>query len=85
MNIDDLSPELQSKVQACETPEDILDLAKSEGYELSEEELVHVAGAGAFPWNLPSNCPRCGSENIYHYTNDFYCRDCGHQWQESGI
>ena len=85
MDTKDLSPELQSKVAACETPEEILSLAQAEGYELSEEELADVAGAGSFPWNLPKNCPSCGSENIYHYTNDFYCRDCGYQWQESGI
>ena len=39
MNFEDLSPELQDKVRACQTAEEILALAKQEGYELSDEEL----------------------------------------------
>ncbi len=82
---EELGNDLQEKVKACKSPEEILALAKSEGYELSDDELAAVNGGGSFPWNLPKNCPRCGSENIYHYTNDFYCRDCGYSWQESGL
>lgn len=34
MNFDDLqNPELQVKVKACKTPEEVLALAKEEGYE----------------------------------------------------
>lgn len=37
MNFDDLqNPELQEKVKACKTPEEVLALAKEEGYELTE-------------------------------------------------
>ena len=85
MDCKDLTPEQREKASVCKAPEDILALAKEEGYELSDEELTQTAGGGSFPWNLPKGCPSCGSENIYHYTNDFYCRDCGHQWRESGI
>ena len=46
MNFEDLSPELQDKVRACQTAEEILALAKQEGYELSEEALEAVAGGG---------------------------------------
>ena len=46
MNIDDmdLSPELREKARACETPEEMLALAKAEGYKLSEEEMEGIAG-----------------------------------------
>ena len=46
MNIEDLSPELKEKILACKTPEDLLVLAKEEGYELSDEELQSIAGGG---------------------------------------
>ena len=48
MNIDDLdiSPELKEKARACKTPDEILALAKKEGYKLSEEELAAVSGGG---------------------------------------
>jgi len=44
MNFNDLTPELQEKVRACKTTEDILALAKEEGYELSQAELEAVSG-----------------------------------------
>ena len=39
-----LSPELREKVKACKTPEEMLKLAKEEGYELSDEDLDGVTG-----------------------------------------
>ena len=42
----DISPELREKARACETPEELLALAKKEGYKLSEEELAAVSGGG---------------------------------------
>ena len=46
MKIDDmdLSPELREKAKACKTPDEMLALAKAEGYKLSEEELAAVSG-----------------------------------------
>ena len=44
MNYTDLTPEQQEKVRGCKTPEELLALARQEGYELSDEELEAVAG-----------------------------------------
>ena len=44
MEFKDLTPEQQAKARACKSPEDILALAKEEGYGLSDEELDSIAG-----------------------------------------
>jgi hypothetical protein len=46
MKLENLSPEIKQKVLSCQTPEELLALAKEEGYELSEEELRAVSGGG---------------------------------------
>lgn len=44
MNLDDLTPELKEKALACKNTDELLDLAKSEGMELSDEQLEGIAG-----------------------------------------
>ena len=44
MNFEDLTSELKQKAMQCKTPEDVLALAKEEGYELSEAEMEGIAG-----------------------------------------
>lgn len=43
-NVDDVGDEVKAKALACKTPEDILELAKSEGVSLSMDELEGVSG-----------------------------------------
>ena len=50
MDFKDLTPELRDRARKCKTPEEILALAKEEGYELSEEELKAVSGG--VKWTL---------------------------------
>lgn len=46
----DISPELREKAKACTSPEELLALAKKEGYKLSEEEMEAVSG-GRSMWS----------------------------------
>ena len=44
MSFDSLSPELQEKVKACKTIEELQELTQAEGLELSAEDLEGIAG-----------------------------------------
>ena len=45
---DNLSEETRAKLVAAKTPEEILEVAKSEGIKLSEEDLEAVSGGGVW-------------------------------------
>ena len=73
------SDEQQAKLEACNTPEDILALAREEGYELTDEQLASVAGGGFWGDDVPViTCPACGKEfeNPSHATT-MSCPHCG--------
>ena len=53
MDYKDLSPELREKTKACKTPEELLALAKKEGYKLSDEEMEAVSGGKSW------SCTHC--------------------------
>ena len=61
MKFEDLTPEQQEKAKTCKTPEDIMALAKEEGYELSDEDLQAVSGGSL--WD-------CGDLYCSSYRND---------------
>ena len=44
MDFKDLDPEFREKAQACKNTEELLALVKTEGYELSDEELEGISG-----------------------------------------
>ena len=50
MDFDNLTPELKKKALACKTPEELFELAKSEGMELTQEQLDSISGAGDTIW-----------------------------------
>lgn len=54
MMFEKLAPELREKAKACKTPEDIMALAKEEGYMLSDDELANVSGGG--DWSCDNSC-----------------------------
>lgn len=52
------------KAKSCKTPEDMLALAKEEGYQLSDEELEGIAGG---VWDC---FPDCSTFRAYCRTED---------------
>ena len=53
-----LSEEQIAKIKACKSQEEMLELAKQEGLELTDEQLEAVSG-GCATGNYPP-CPNCG-------------------------
>ena len=44
MKFKDMTSDLKSKIINCKTAEELLEIAKEEGYELSDEELSQISG-----------------------------------------
>ena len=62
MDFEDLkNPELQEKLKACKTADDLADLAQEEGIVLTDEQLESLAGG--FDWKM-HNGPHC---KVRHY------------------
>ena len=67
-----LTEEQIEKIRACKSIEEILEVAKEEGVELSDEQLEAITGGAceeqAAPTPTPTQnglrCPRCGSTSI---------------------
>ena len=59
MNLEELTPEQKQKALACKTPEDILALAKEEGYELNDAQLESLAGGDAWYICTTADFSRC--------------------------
>ena len=54
MKLEDLSTDLQEKAKACNSPEELLALAKEEGFELSDEVLESISGG--MTWSCLNDC-----------------------------
>ena len=81
MNIDEnifstLTDEQKKKVEAAQTPEELLAIAKETGYELSQEQLDAVSG-GNVGWEDPcshcNNYKGCHSVCIRYFDCSLYC------------
>jgi len=83
-----LTEEQISKVQACKTQEELLNLAKKEGVQLTDEQLEAVNGGMC----STKKCPKCGASDFTKETQyvgvggaaeiDIYtCKKCGNKWQ----
>ena len=87
MRFEDLSEELQQKAKACETPEEILALAKNEGIELSDEDLESLSGGIDLGWSDKKQrkpgeiyCPKCDSDSVWFKAFSYKCAKCGYEW-----
>ena len=60
LDIKDVPEDIRKRAEACKTPEELLALAREEGYELSEEELDAVSGGfNRGVWVTKDNCTLC--------------------------
>lgn len=80
-----LTAEQIKKAKACKNSNEILELAKKEGLELTDEQLQIVAGGSACI-TTPTECPKCGSSCIitdYGVGIGYLCEceKCGHHWK----
>lgn len=82
MRYEDLSKKQQEKINACDTPEQVLAFAKEEGIDLSDEQLDQISGG----WGGVSDyCPNCHQRN-YHTTGTgtdhmkYVCNNCSCIW-----
>ena len=64
MEIDDLSPELKEKARKCATPEEMIALAREEGFELSDAQLEMITG-GESSWSCIRDCDPICPEHGY--------------------
>ena len=62
MRFEDLTPDQQEKAKACKSVDELLAIAKEEGYELSDDELEAVSGGDWDCWSVCSQLvddPKC--------------------------
>ena len=69
MNSSDISPEQLERAKACKSPEELLAVAREEGYELSDDQLEAIAGGGVWDGTGDS----CKEEHC-----DTYCPTAWH-------
>ncbi len=92
-----LTEEQIAKVEACNSPDEVLALAKAEGVELTSEQLEAVSGGGC---RVSRKCPNCGTKDIEkekwldpntmgmgeEYAIRYWsckCNKCGHEWKDT--
>ena len=83
-----LTEEQIKKLDDCKNPEEILAIAKEEGFELNDEQLEAVSG-GSCGQRVISDCPKCKSGRTismetYEKNGETWhkcrCRSCNHTW-----
>ncbi len=79
MKYKDLTEEHKSKIADAKSPEEILEMAKAEGFELTDEEIEGIA-AGNF-WIDEYYCPERGSHDVGVFKNSgtASCYSCGYK------
>ena len=63
----ELSEERKARMRACKTPEELLSVAREEGYELTDDELEAVAGGAS--WLCEFSC-RLDENSCVHLTKN---------------
>ena len=82
MNFSDMSPEMQAQIQGM-TPEEILEMAKKEGYELTQDETNAVL-SNMWSRDITVQCPKCFRTDL-PLAKHMRCPKCGYEWDVPGI
>ena len=78
-----LSEEQLAKVRACKNKDELLELAKEEGVELTEEQLEGVSGGACT--SIRITCPWCGSYFAVQRSGEFFhCEFCDCTFTKTG-
>ena len=73
-----LTEEQIEKAKACKSSDEILQLAKAEGIELTDEQLEAVSGGCGTVKLSDWRCPECREKAIHWLGgNDYKCTACG--------
>ena len=85
-----LTEEQIAEAKACKNHDELLELAKKEGVELTDEQLSAISGGGACsvisdlgdkinPWD----CPKCGANRPVKDGKKYTCEKCGYTWTDN--
>jgi len=79
-----LSKEQIKRLEACKSQKDILELAKQEGIELTDEQLQAVSGGVCADHFVIVACPKCGDmvASDDDACSHFYCARCKIEWYQ---
>lgn len=58
MEFSDLTPEQQEKAKACKSADELVELAKAEGVELTDEVLDAISGGDHWGCNEDATCQK---------------------------
>ena len=85
-----LTEEQIAKAKACKNHDELLELAKKEGVELTDEQLSAISGGGACSVVSdigdkinPFDCPKCGANRPIKDGRTYTCEKCGYTWTDN--
>lgn len=77
-----LTKEQIEKLRGCKSTQEMLELAKNEDVQLTEEQLDAISGGNCSV--EPPKCPICNSEHVIVIDKSAYehheCKNCGFSW-----
>ena len=77
------NPELRARFEACQTPEEVLALAKKEGIKLNDDQLESIVGGSAWSGSTEyyKTCGHCGEKYQVDPDNiPSRCPNCAVNW-----
>lgn len=80
MDLSNMTPEQVERARACKDAAELAEFAKSEGIELTDEQLAAVSGGVVKGWDEPPNCMYCGSDNTEFTGHGVKCHNCGKEF-----